>query len=140
VNDVAKQTMVLLRRVAEFFEELPEEHIADLAEGRARLTYIPWGADQPVKPAGTPYKRTAAAKASKATVDVATVRAALEAATSREEGRSLLRALPLVDDVKAVAAGLGMTGVSRTGKDKLIEQIVELTVGGRLSSAAIRVL
>lgn len=141
MNDVAKQTMVLLRRVAEFFEELPEEQIADLAEGRARLSYIPYGGDEPVKPAGGGRKRGAGGqKAERSTVDISATCAALEAATSREEGRSILRELPRVDDVRAVAANLKMAGTSRMAKGPLIEQVVELTIGGRLSSAAIRVL
>jgi len=139
VNDVAKQTMGLLRRVGEFLEELPEDQLADLVEGRARLTYIPWGATEPARPAAA-RKRAAAPRASKATADVPAICATLEAATSREEGRATLRALPRVDDVRAVATGLGMSGISKTPKDTLIEQIVDFAIGARLNSAAIRVL
>lgn len=145
MNDVAKHTLVLLRRVAELFEELPEDQITDLVEGRARLSYIPWGATEPVPPPAPPAtatarKRASAPKTSKATIDVPAICAALEAATSREEGRSLLRALPHTDDVRAVAVGLGMTVAAKATKTTLIEQIVDLTIGGRLSSAAIRVI
>jgi hypothetical protein len=139
MNDVAKQTMGLLRKVAEFFEELPEDQIADLVEGRARLTYIPWGASEPVRPA-TSARRAATPRAAKVTADVPAICAALEVATSREEGRAMLRALPRVDDVRAVATALGLGGISKTAKNPLIEQIVDFAVGGRLNSAAIRVL
>ncbi len=137
MNDVAKQTMGLLRKVAEFLEDLPEDQLADIVEGRARLTYIPWGATDPVKPAA-PRKRAAAPRASKVTADVPAICAALDTATSREEGRAMLRALPLVDDVRAVATALGMGGVSRTAKNPLIEQIVDFTIGGRLTTQAMR--
>jgi hypothetical protein len=139
VNDVAKQTMGLLRKVAEFFEELPEDQLADLVEGRARLTYIPWGASEPVRPA-PPRKRTAAPRANTSTADMPAIRAALDAATSPEEGRALLRGLPTVADVRAVATALGIGGISRTAKNPLIEQIVDFAIGARLNSAAIRIL
>lgn len=136
MNDVAKQTVGLLKKVAEFFEELPEEQITDLVEGRARLTYIPWGANEPTPP----RKRAAAAPKAATTADVPGICARLEAATSREEGRSVLRGLRTVGDVRAVAGALGIGGVSKIPKERLIEQIVEFTIGGRLSSAAIRIL
>lgn len=136
MNDVAKQTMGLLKRVTEFFEELPEEQLADLVEGRARLTYIPWGATEPTPP----RKRSAAAPKANTTADVPGICATLEAATSREEGRAVLRGLRTVGDVRAVAGALGIGGVSKTPKDRLIEQIVDFAIGGRLNSAAIRVL
>jgi hypothetical protein len=139
MSDVSKAALAVLHRVADFLEQLPEDQIIDLADGRARLSYFPWGADKPVPPAG-PRKRTAAVKAVKSDVDVTAICGALEAATTREEGRTQLQALPRVDDVRAVAACLGMTGIAKTAKGTLIDQIVELTIGGRLSSAAIRVL
>jgi hypothetical protein len=137
MSDVSKASLAVLRRVAEFIEELPDDQVIDLAEGRARLAYVPWGADKPVAPTG-PRKRAATKSAPKPDVDVPAIVANLESAATREEGRSVLQALPAVGDVRAVATGLGMTGVAKTARPILIEQIVELTIGGRLNSAAIR--
>ena len=42
MSDVSALSLAVLRQVVEFLDGLPEEHIADLAEGRARLTFVPW--------------------------------------------------------------------------------------------------
>ena len=136
MSDASAMSLAVLRRFAEFLESLPEDQVADLAEGRAQLSYIPWGATDPVppKPRKAPARKAAAAK-----VDVAGLLRELESTTSREAGRDLLEPLS-VSDLRAVATGAGMSGVGRTAKPDLIEQIVALTIGGRLSFAALREL
>lgn len=47
----------ILQRISEFLAELPEDQIADLAEGRARLAYVPDGAEAPAPRKSTPAKR-----------------------------------------------------------------------------------
>jgi len=135
MSDVSALSLALLRRVAEFLEEIPEDQVADLAEGRARLTYIPWGATEPVPPKAP--RKTPAKKAADPKVDAAAIVSTLKAAGSRDEGRELLKALT-VTDLRAVATNAGMTGVGKTPKSDLLEQIVGLTIGGRVSYAAMR--
>jgi len=131
MSDVSAMSLAVLRRFAEFLQNLPEDQVADLAEGRAQLSYIPFGADTPVRPKAP---RKAAPK--KAKVDATTMVRSLESVSSREEGRDLLAPL-LVGDLRAVATSAGITGVSRTQRPELIEQIVELLIGSRLTFAAI---
>jgi hypothetical protein len=131
MSDVSVLTLAVLQRFAEFLQELPDDQVADLAEGRARLSYIKWGDSEPVPPK---VRRTAAKKAAPK-VDPAAIVAALEQAGDRDAGRALLDPLT-VGELRAVATGAGMTGISRTGKPDLIDQIVALTIGGRMSFAA----
>jgi hypothetical protein len=136
MSDVSALSVALLRRVSEFLDGLPEEHVADIAEGRARLTYIPWGAAEPVPPKvgrSTPVRRAADARK----VDCDAIVAQLNQAGSRDEGRRLLDPLN-VTALRATAKTAGMTGVSKTPKPELVEQLVALTIGGRLSYAAMR--
>jgi hypothetical protein len=135
MSDVSAMTLAVLRRFAEFLEALPEDQVADLAEGRAQLSYIPFGADAPVAP--KPSRKPAPKKGATPKVDPLSMVQVLERATSRDEGRGLLEPLA-VGDVRAVATAAGMTGVSRTPKPDLVEQIVGLLIGGRLTFAAIR--
>jgi hypothetical protein len=135
MSDVSALSLALLHRVAEFLDSVSEEHIADLAEGRARLTYIPWGASEPVAPKAArsaPVRRAAAPK-----VDCDAIVAQLNQAGSRDEGRRILEPLN-VTSLRAVAKAAGMMGVSKTPLEDLVEQLVALTIGGRLSYAAMR--
>jgi len=137
MSDVSALSLALLRRVAEFLDGLAEDHIADLAEGRARLTYVPWGATEPM-----PAKAARSAPARKAaapTVDFDAIVAELNRAGSRDQGRQMLDPLN-VTALRAVAKAAGMTGVSKTAKEELVEQLVALTIGGRLGYAAMREL
>jgi hypothetical protein len=133
MSAVSSQSVALLRRVAEFLDGLPEDQILDLAEGRARLTYVPWGATEPapVKVARLPRKAAAPS------VDVEAILAGLDQADSRDAGRELLDPLN-VTALRAIAKAAGMTGVSKTPKPELVDQLVALTIGGRLGFAAMR--
>jgi hypothetical protein len=135
MNDASKQSIAVLRQIAEFLEGLPPEQVDDLAEGRARLTLIPWGSSEPLMPA-----KKAARKAAQppSTVDAEAVAVQVEAAPSRDLAQTILSPLK-VTDLKAVAAALHIAGAPGT-KPALIKQIVELTVGARLSGEALRAL
>jgi len=61
----------------------------------------------------------------------------LNGANSRDEGRQLLNPIG-VTALRAIAKIAGLTGVSKTPKEELVEQLVGLTIGGRLSYAAMR--
>ncbi len=137
MSDVSSLSLALLRRVAEFLDGLSEDHIADLAEGRARLTYVPWGAAEPVPVKAA--RPAAARKAAAPKVDSDAIMAELNRSSSRDEGRRLLNPLN-VTALRAVAKAAGMTGVSKTPKADLVEELVALTIGGRLSYAAMREL
>jgi hypothetical protein len=137
MSDVSAISVALLRRVAEFLDGLPGEHIDDLAEGRARLTFVPWGASEPPPPPAprsAPVRKAAASK-----VDNDAIVARLNEASSRDEGRQLLDPLT-VTSLRAVAKSAGMTGVSKTPREDLVDHLVALTIGGRLSYAAMREL
>jgi hypothetical protein len=136
VNDVAKQSLAVLRQVAEFLGDLPAEQVADLAEGRARLTLIPWGAAAPIVPPARPAPRPRAA--AKSTVDVGSVVSTVEAATSRDQASAVLEPLKIAD-LRAVAGAVHVAAPAGT-KVALIKQIVELTAGARLSGDALRAL
>jgi hypothetical protein len=137
MSDTAKHAMAVLRRVAEFLEDLPDDQVADLAEGRARLTYIPWGATEPVKPA----KRAPATKKSAAsTVDSKAVAAELAETTSAEAAQALLATLKKVDDLKAVATEVGMPFTSKATRATLMPQLIEFTVTSRFYGAGVRSL
>jgi hypothetical protein len=134
VSSASTMSSAVLRRFAEFLETLSEEQVSDLAEGRAELSCLPLGRELPVQ--SKPPRRSTA-KAARPTVDAVALVHALEGARSLNEGRDRLDSLT-VADLLAVAAAAGMTGVSRTKRADLIEQIVGLLVGGRLAFAAIR--
>ncbi len=136
MSDVSKQSLAILQQVAEFLEGLPAEHVNDLAERRARLTLIPWGSSDPLVPAKKAVRKASQPAAS--AVNAEEIALKVEAATSREEVQTTLGPLK-VADVKAVAAVLRVAGAAST-KPALIKQIVELTVGARLSGDALRAL
>jgi hypothetical protein len=137
VSDSRKQTLGILTRIAEFLETLPEEHLADLESGEARLTIIPAGASEPLRPAAR--SRAASARTTKApAVDVDAIAEAVRSAETREAAASVLRPLRKEPDLKQVAELLNVVGLGNLAKDKLIDAIVEATVGNRLDSLAIR--
>ncbi|WP_327006852.1 Rho termination factor N-terminal domain-containing protein [Dactylosporangium sp. NBC_01737] len=136
MSDVAKLSMTVLQRISEFLATLPEDQIVDIAEGRATLTYHPFGAAAPAAPATrAPAKRAAA----KPTKDMSVVVDQLGGFQSRDEAERLLKPM-VVGDLRAVAAQLGIGGVSGTRKADLITMLVERTIGARLNSAAVRQL
>lgn len=128
----------ILQRISEFLADLPEDQLADLAEGRARLAYYRVGSDKLEVP--SPRKRsrgTAARKPHEPTAATVELLARLDALRSRDEARSALADLKkaaLVDAAKT----LSVPGAGKLGMDALRTEIVEATVGRRLDSIAIR--
>lgn len=137
-SDVAKLSMTVLQRISEFLAALPENQLADIAEGRATLTYHPYGASEAVTPQKTAMKR-APAKAPKPAKDMTQAVEELGRLQSREEGERYLKPM-LVGDLRAVAVTLGIGGVSKTAKADLIAMLVERTIGSKLNSLAVRQL
>jgi hypothetical protein len=136
VSDPRKQTIGILVRIAEFLETLPEDQLADLESGEARLTIIPSGSGEALRPA--PRPRTPARTPKPTAVDVHAVAAAVRGAETRQAATAVLAPLRKDPDLKEVAVLLKVVGLGSLAKDKLIDAIVEATVGNRLDSFAIR--
>jgi hypothetical protein len=138
MSDSRKQSMAILIRVAEFLETLPEEHLADLETGAAALTIIPAGATEPL-PRTNARARTATPRATKAsTIDLDGIAAAVRSSSTRDEATALLKPLKKDPDLKQIAELLDVHGLGNLTKDKLIDAIVEGTVGSRLDFQAIQ--
>jgi len=138
VSDL-KISLGVLQRISEFLAELPQDQIADLAEGRARLAYVPLGSTEPA-PSGTRSSRSRGGAArtpfvpSQATVELL---GRIEAFHTREDvAKELapLKGTALVDIGKA----LNIPGAGGLRVGPLRAEIVEATVGRRLDSIAIR--
>ncbi|GAB3868153.1 hypothetical protein ACFPIJ_23910 [Dactylosporangium cerinum] len=136
MSDVAKLSMTVLQRISEFLATLPEDQLLDIAEGRATLTYHPFGAASPAAPVKRAPAKRAAAKPAK---DMSVAVDELNRMQTRDEGERYLKPL-LVGELRAVAAQLGIGGVSKTPKPDLITMLVERTIGSRLNSLAVRQL
>jgi hypothetical protein len=127
----------ILRRVSEFLAELPEDQLAALAEGRARLAYVPEGALEPA-----PRKRAASgARAPKQPAPPSDAVVAkveqLRSLDSREAVDKEINSLQKPELVE-LAKALSVSQAGRLGKDGLRAAIIEATVGRRLDSLAIR--
>ncbi|MEU2611258.1 hypothetical protein ABZ570_06690 [Micromonospora sp. NPDC007271] len=134
----AKFSRAVLARVAEFLQQLPETDVADLAEGRARLAVVPAGAASPQAPTAQPAPAAGPAPRPAApAVELDAASTALTAMTSRDDGAAYL-APWAVRDLRALAARLGLRGVTGLKKVDLIDRIVDRTIGFRLNSSAIR--
>jgi len=127
----------ILQRISEFLAGLPEDQIADLADGRARLAYIPVGQETPVAPA----RPRATARAPKApaqpTAEVTTLIEELRALTSREDAATKIADLKK-PALQAVARALSVPRAGSLGVAELRAEIIQATVGRRLESIAIR--
>lgn len=135
MND-AKITLGILQRISEFLAELPEDQLADLAEGRARLAYVPDGSANPVVPGSTGRSRGRTTGAAP-TPDVTEIQAQLEVTESRERAAELLAPLKK-PALLEIAKSLSVPNVTKLTIDKLRHEIVEATAGRRLDSVAIR--
>ncbi|SCF34139.1 Rho termination factor, N-terminal domain [Micromonospora viridifaciens] len=150
----ARFSRAVLARVAEFLQQLSEADIADLAEGRARLAVVPASPQVPAArpaPAAAPGSRAGRAAVEPASrlaagpaprpaapaVELDVARTTLTAMTSRGDGAAYL-APWAVKDLRALAAQLGLRGVTGLKKIDLIDRIVDRTIGYRLNSSAIR--
>jgi hypothetical protein len=137
MNDL-KVSLGVLQRISEFLADLPESQLLDLADGKARLAYVPVGSDQPAPSArstrsrGTPSRQEFVP--SQTTVDTLH---RFESLGNRDEAAAELRPMgkPALLDI---AKALSVPRASSLSKDHLTREIVEATVGRRLDSIAIR--
>lgn len=134
MSDVQKLSLAVLNAVSKFLAELPAEHLDDLANGTARLAFVPMGATEPLPAASR--KRTAASRPS---ADMSDTIQRLSEITVRDQASAVIQSLT-VANLKALASQLGMKGYSSMAKEDLKQTIIEFTVGNRINSAAIRAL
>lgn len=134
----AKLSLAVLQRIADFIAELPEDQLLDIADGRARLTFIPAGSSEPRQPERRPARAAKTTTAAAEPVDMNEAREALAAMNSRDEGRAYLRPFRAKPELQSLAKLLGISGSGN--KPDVIERIVDRTIGSRLNSAAIRQL
>jgi hypothetical protein len=133
-----KISIGVLQRIAEFLADLPDDQVAALADGRARLAYVPEGSDVPAPPRRS--VRASRTKAQQEFVPSASTTELLDrfqSLTSRDAAADDLKSLrkpQLVD----VAKALSVPNVSSLNIAQLRAEIVEATVGRRLDSIAIR--
>ncbi|MGW4502184.1 Rho termination factor N-terminal domain-containing protein [Micromonospora sp. NPDC004336] len=132
--------------VAALLRDLPAADLAALVEGRARLAVVPLDATPPDPPPGHPTdarppradaRRSASARPAASTADPARARVALTAMSRRDDGTAYLAGWT-ARDLRALAADLGLRGVTGLRKAELVDRIVDRTIGYRLASTAIR--
>ncbi|WFE23669.1 hypothetical protein O7621_10565 [Solwaraspora sp. WMMD937] len=138
MTSAADLSHAVLIRVADFLRTLPPEQLAALADGTAQLTVATAGPQQPAAPA--PARRSRAVKAAKPAVVVDTdrIRADLAAIDDRVAAGRYLDDLGLkVAELRALATELGVALPSRAAKAVIQKNIVQATVGRRLTSAVL---
>ena len=133
-----KVSLGVLQRISEFLADLPQSQLADLAEGRARLAYVPVGSDEPA-PSGRPTPTRVTASRQQFTPSQATADMLLrfEALGSRDDAADELAPLAKAA-LQDIAKALSVPRVSSLNMNQLRQEIVEATVGRRLDSIAIR--
>lgn len=122
--DLAHEVLI---RVAEFIRKLPAEQLAELASGEAKLEVVPKTGRRAVaarRPAGLPRPAADIAATMREIGDRAAARRYLEVDLKLT-----------IDKLKEMGSELGIT--VRPPKSKILDDIVEWTVGRRLDSDAI---
>jgi hypothetical protein len=132
---IAKLSLGVLQRVSEFLAELPEDQLTDLAEGRARLAFVPEGASEPA-PRTRAAKRAPRAASGPAEDTVVLIRR-LETLTSRESAAVEVGGLK-APELRAAARALNVPRYADLRVADLRREIVDATVGRRLDSIATR--
>lgn len=132
---VTKLSLGVLQRVSEFLAELPEDQLTDLAEGRARLAFVPHGETEPAP-------RTRATKrAPRAAIgpseDTLVLVQRLEGLTSREDAAAAIGGLK-TPELRVAAKALNIPRHTDLRVAELRREIVDATVGRRLDSIATR--
>ena len=149
----ADLTHAVLLRVAEFIRTLPADQLADLAAGRTQLQLAGQptpAATAPTRAARTRTAATGAASTRAAAAPVTTagstaapvsaekVRADLISIGDRAAATRYLDDLKLkVGELRTLARELDIAVSSRATKPAVVAEIVQWTVGRRLSSEAI---
>jgi hypothetical protein len=129
VTDPIEMTHVVLVQVGELLRKLPPDLMQELYEGTATLEVVPKGG-RPVKA----VKKQAAPLA----VDVAQVRTDLAKIDDRAAATRYVLDLGLtVPALRQLAKELGIAVASNARKDDVVAEIVQWTVGRRLSTSAI---
>ncbi|MDG4775050.1 hypothetical protein [Solwaraspora sp. WMMD792] len=139
MTSAADLSHAVLIRVADFLRTLPPEQLAALADGTAQLT-VATAASGPQQPAAPAPARRSRAKAAKPAVVVDTdrIRADLAAIDDRVAAGRYLDDLGLkVAELRALATELGVALPSRATKAVIQKNIVQATVGRRLTSAVL---
>jgi hypothetical protein len=134
----AKVPLGILQRISEFLADLPEDQLTDLAEGRARLAYVPVGASEPA-PSGKTTRSRGAPTRHQFTPSPATTELLqrFETLGSRDEATAALAPLGKADLVD-IAKALSVPGAGKLNMPRLRQEIVEATVGRRIDSIATR--
>lgn len=108
-SNATKLSLGVLQRVSEFLAELPEDQLLDIAEGRARIAYVPEGSPGP-PPRGPTTKRAPAAVPPSATTK--TLIEKLESMGSREAATREV-AVVKTPDLRAIGKGVEHSEVQR---------------------------
>jgi hypothetical protein len=132
-----KLSLGVLQRISEFLADLPEDQITDLAEGRARLAYVPVGGTGPVVPVKKAAPRASRKTAYEPSEATKALLQRLGTLHSREDATLHLATLPKTQ-LKDAARALTVPGYTRLGEPELRHEIVEATVGRRVDSIATR--
>jgi hypothetical protein len=127
----------ILQRIGEFLAGLPEDQIVDLAEGRARLAYIPAGQEIPVAPARSRATARAPRTPAQPATEVTTLIEELRALTSREDAATKIAHLKKAA-LQDVARALNVPRAGSLTIADLRAEIIQATVGRRIDSIAIR--
>jgi hypothetical protein len=129
VTDPIEMSHAVLVQVGELLRKLPPDLIQELYEGTATLEVVPKGG-RPVKAVKKPAPALA--------VDVAQVRTDLAKIDDRAAATRYVIDLGLtVVALRQLAKELEIAVASNARKDKVVAEIVQWTVGRRLTSNAI---
>lgn len=131
---VTKVSLGVLQRVSEFLAELPEDQLLAIAEGRARIAYVPEGSPEPAPRARVAKRTSAPAQPSAATMAIIEK---VESLDSREAAAAEVAGVKSAE-LRAVGKALNIPGHSGMRVADLRREIVDATVGRRLDSIATR--
>lgn len=127
-----------LRELAATLERASPEELNALVSGRATLRIVPHGSDDTYRAKRTKHVRLLGDDRS-ASFDAELVKRKLANMTSREDGRQFLQDSSFTKKELTILAQAAGAAVMKTDNiDRLIEKIVELCIGSRLSSIVIR--
>jgi hypothetical protein len=127
----------ILQRISEFLANLPEEHLADLAEGRAQLAFVPVGSTSKIVPGKAGGRRNPTAAPAMSPEDAQKLINHLEALDTRAAAAAEIKSTPK-PALQVVAKALNIPSAGGLGVADLRRAIVEATVGRRIDTIARR--
>jgi hypothetical protein len=131
VTNPVDRTHAVLLRVSEFLKALPADQLDDLIAGTAKLQVVAKGGRAAARPAAKTAARPLSVTPDK-------VRAELVAIGDTAGAERYVSDLKLtVAGLRTLAGELGISVASKARKDELVRQIVQWTVGRRLTSETI---